>query len=87
MIYAVGIDTVEKVTHSNPDDLHQKINAYNKEHSIYKGHIGLNDMKLLVTIAKEIPLDIEYWSIYLFLSMSVILGQQNVKKQMFFYRK
>ena len=60
MIYAVGVDTVEKVTQSDPEDLHQKINAYNKEHGIYKGHIGLNDMKLLIAIAKEIPLDIEY---------------------------
>ena len=60
MIYAVGIDTVEKVTQTDPEDLHREINTFNKEHSIYKGHIGLNDMKILVTIAKEIPLDIEY---------------------------
>lgn len=60
MLYAVGIDTVEKVAQSNPEDLHQKINAHNKEQGMYKGHIGLNDMKLLVSIAKEISLDIQY---------------------------
>jgi hypothetical protein len=32
----------------------------NKEKNSYKGQIGLNDIKIIVNAAKEIPLDIEY---------------------------
>jgi len=45
---------------SDPIDLHAKINQLNKKKSIYKGQIGLNDIKIFVNAAKEIPLEIEY---------------------------
>lgn len=60
MLYDLGIDTVEKASKSDPDNLHAKINLLNKEKSIYKAHIGLNDIKIFVNAAKEIPLEIEY---------------------------
>ena len=60
MLYDLGIDTVEKASKSDPVDLHLKINKLNKEKNIYKGQIGLNDMKIFVNAAKEIPLEIEY---------------------------
>ncbi|MGD2036089.1 MAG: DUF4332 domain-containing protein [Bacteroidales bacterium] len=60
MLYDLGIDTVEKVTKADPVDLHTKVNRLNKEKSIYKGQIGLNDMKILVNTAKDVPLEIEY---------------------------
>jgi hypothetical protein len=60
MLYDIGIDTVEKVAKADPVDLHARVNQLNKEKKIYKGHIGLNDMQILVNIAKEVPLDIEY---------------------------
>lgn len=60
MLYDLEIDTVEKVTKADPVDLHARINQLNKEKNIYKGQIGLNDMKVLVNIAKDVPLDIEY---------------------------
>ncbi len=31
-----------------------------KENNIFKGAIGLNDVKILVETANELPLDIEY---------------------------
>ena len=60
MLYDLGIDTVEKASKTDPVKLHASINQLNKEKSIYKGQIGLNDMKIFVNAAKEMPLDIEY---------------------------
>lgn len=49
-----GENSVEGVVaaKSNPVDLHARINHFNKEKSIYKGQIGLNDMNILVNVAK-----------------------------------
>jgi hypothetical protein len=60
MLYDLKIDTVEKVTKADPIALHASINQLNKEKSIYKGHIGLKDIKILVNISKDVPLEIEY---------------------------
>ena len=60
MLYDLEVDTVEKASKSDPVDLHTRINQLNKEKRIYKGQIGLNDMKIFENAAKEIPLEIEY---------------------------
>jgi hypothetical protein len=60
MLYEIGIDTVSKASKADPEKLHVSINQYNKEKSIYKGQIGLNDMKIFVNAAKDLDLDIEY---------------------------
>ncbi|MDF1547798.1 MAG: DUF4332 domain-containing protein [Bacteroidales bacterium] len=60
MLYDLEIDTAEKASKSDPVELHARINQLNKEKNIYKGHIGLNDIKIFVNAAKEIPLEIEY---------------------------
>jgi hypothetical protein len=60
MLYDLGIDTAEKASKSDPVDLHFRINQMNKANSIFKGQIGLNDIKIFVDAAKEIPFEIEY---------------------------
>lgn len=60
MLYDLGVDTVEKVSKSNPNDLHARINQMIKGNNIFKGAIGLNDVKILIESASELPLDIEY---------------------------
>jgi len=60
MLYDLGVDTVEKVSESEPIDLHARINQMIKEKNIFKGAIGLNDVKILIESASELPLDIEY---------------------------
>jgi len=60
MLYDLGIDTAEKASKCEPVDLHFRINQLNKANSIFKGQIGLNDIKIFVNAAKEIPFDIEY---------------------------
>jgi hypothetical protein len=60
VLYESGFDTVEKVSNANYEDLFKKITQLNKERNLYKGNIGLNDMKLCVNAANEVPLEIEY---------------------------
>lgn len=60
MLYDLGVDTVEKVSESAPIDLHAKINQMIKEKNIFKGAIGLNDVKILIESASDLPLEIEY---------------------------
>lgn len=60
ILFNLGVDTVEKVSKSDPNDLHARINQMIKENNIFKGAIGLNDVKILTESASELPLDIEY---------------------------
>lgn len=60
MLYDLGVDTVEKVSKSDPKELHVLINQMIKERNIFKGSIGLNDVMILVESANELPLEIEY---------------------------
>jgi hypothetical protein len=60
VLYDAGYDTLEKVSKANHEDLHKAIVKLNKEKNLYKGHIGLNDMKICVLAASEVPLEIEY---------------------------
>lgn len=60
MLYDLGVDTVENVSKSDPFDLHIRINQMIKEKNIFKGAIGLNDVKILIESASELPLEIEY---------------------------
>jgi len=60
MLYDIGIDTVEKASKADPVELHKEINRINKERNYYKGKIGLNDMKIFVNAANDVPQEIEY---------------------------
>jgi hypothetical protein len=60
MLYDLGINSAERASKSDPVDLHFRINQLNKANSVFKGQIGLNDIKIFVAAAKEIPFDIEY---------------------------
>lgn len=60
ILYELGIDTLEKMTQSDPVDLHARLNQFIKEKNLYKGQVGLNDVRILVNVAQDIPLDIEY---------------------------
>ncbi len=60
MLYEIGYDIVEKVINADYEQLHEKVNQFNKEQNIYKGHIGLNDIKLTIEASKKVSLDIEY---------------------------
>jgi hypothetical protein len=50
----------QKLSQADPVELHESINRLNKEEGFFKGHIRLNDIRIFVNSAKEIPLEIEY---------------------------
>ncbi len=60
ILCALGIDSVEKVSKSDAVDLHTRINQFIKEKNIFKGLIGINDIRILIESSTEIPLEIEY---------------------------
>lgn len=60
MLYDLGVDTVEKAIKADPIELHARVNQLNREKNIYKGTIGLNDIRIFVEMAKELPLEIEW---------------------------
>jgi hypothetical protein len=60
VLYETGYDSLEKVSKANYEELHKAIVEINKEKKLYKGHIGLNDMKICVMAANDVPLEIEY---------------------------
>lgn len=60
MLYDLGVDTVEKVSTSDPVELHARLNQLIKERNIFKGAIGLNDVKILIASASALPVEIEY---------------------------
>ncbi len=55
-----GYDTVEKIAAADYYHLYETITRLNKNEGLYKGNIGLNDMKLTVNTAKNLPVVIKY---------------------------
>jgi len=59
VLFAAGFDTVEKVSKASHEDLYNKVALKNEAMKLYKGKIGLNDMKLCIEAAKYIDIEIE----------------------------
>lgn len=60
VLFEAEYDTVEKVANADYKDLYETVKRLNEDRKIYKGHIGLHDMKLCVEAAKDVSLEIEY---------------------------
>ena len=60
VLLEAGYDTVEKVANSDYKELYEKVKKLNEERNLYKGHIGLHDMKLCVEAAQDVSFEIEY---------------------------
>lgn len=60
VLLEAGYDSVRKVAEADYAKLYEDIKRLNEERNLYKGHIGLHDMKLCVEAAAEIPDDIQY---------------------------
>lgn len=58
MLYEAGYDTAEKVSKADYTDLYNKITKLNNERNLYKGKIGLNDMRLCVEVAADVTPEI-----------------------------
>jgi hypothetical protein len=59
VLFVAGFDTVKKVSMAHYEDLYTKISLKNDELKLYKGKIGLNDMKLCIEAAKSIPAELK----------------------------
>ena len=55
-----AFDTVEKIKKADYNRVYEELMAVNAEKGLYKGKIGLNDMKILVRETRDLSLDIEY---------------------------
>jgi len=60
VLLEAGYDTAEKVALADYKELYETVKQLNEERKIYKGHIGLHDMKLCIKAAQDVPLEIEY---------------------------
>lgn len=60
VLLEAGYDTAEKIACADYKKLYEKVRGLNEEREIYKGHIGLHDMKLCVEAAKDVSFEIEY---------------------------
>jgi hypothetical protein len=60
VLLEAGYETAEQVAKADFTELYETVKKLNEEREIYKGHIGLHDMKLCVEAAKDVSLDIEY---------------------------
>ncbi len=60
VLYEVGYKTIDSIVKADFNRLYEEIKDLNKEKQLFKGNIGLNDVKLLVEVAADVPQEIEY---------------------------
>ena len=60
MLYQAGMESVEKISLADPIELHTNLQKLNNERKIFKGQIGLNDIRILVNAAKDVTFDIKF---------------------------
>jgi hypothetical protein len=59
VLLEAGYDTAEQVANADYNQLYEQVKKLNEERQIFRGHIGLHDMKLCVEAARELPFEIE----------------------------
>ena len=60
VLYEAQYDTVEKVAKADYIEFYETVKQLNEKQELYRGHIGVHDMKLCVEAAKDVSLDIQY---------------------------
>ena len=60
VLYEAGYTTAKKVANADHQKMYEKIIKLNKEKELYKGNIGVHDMKLCVDAAKTLDFDIKF---------------------------
>lgn len=60
VLYEAGYNCLKKVQNADPNLLYSRIKKLNSEKKLYKGNIGLNDMRILIEASLIVPNDIEY---------------------------
>lgn len=60
MLLDIGVDSVEKAAKAKPEVLHRQLNEINANNNYFKGHIGLNDIRIFVQAAGEVPIEVDF---------------------------
>lgn len=60
MLYEAGFKTVKELADADAVELHKAIKDLNNERRFFKGNIGLNDIRICIHAAREVPQDIQY---------------------------
>lgn len=60
MLYDLGICSVEMAAKANPELLHRQLNELNIKKNYFRGHIGLNDIRVFVAFAGDVPVEVEF---------------------------
>jgi hypothetical protein len=60
MLLETGYDSVKSVALADHQQVYESIKTLNEERTIFKGNIGLHDMKLCVEAANRLSFEIEY---------------------------
>ena len=60
VLFEAQYDTVEKVAKADYIALYDAVKQLNEQRELYRGHIGVHDMKLCVEAAKDVSLEIQY---------------------------
>jgi hypothetical protein len=60
VLLEAGYDTAEKVANADYQELYETVKQLNKEREIYKAHIGVRDMKLVIEAAQGLDLEIDF---------------------------
>jgi len=59
MLLEAGIHSVKEAAMAVPETLHRELNQINKEKKIFRGSIGLNDVRIFIQAASDLPMEIE----------------------------
>ena len=54
VLYHSGYPSSADVAKATPDEMYQAVRRYNEEHKVYKGNIGIHDMKLCIEFAADL---------------------------------
>ena len=60
VLYEAGYDTVSKVQAGDYEAMYTQVTELNRARELYKGNIGLNDMKILVEVSSVVEPEIDY---------------------------
>jgi len=60
MLHEAGFKTVKELADADAVEMHKAIKDLNNERRFFKGNIGLNDIRICIHAAREVPQDIQY---------------------------
>lgn len=60
MLMECGYATIDSIANADSATLHELVNKVNKEEGFYNGSIGINDIKLLIEVARDVKSEVSF---------------------------